>query len=134
MWQRAQIGKSEWKSWQVVPLCFPPPHTHSLTLSHPPLASPLSLARSVLLQTGERGHIQDEKQVSQEKCESLYAFSWYQHQLPLSLCCPSPIRLFSLCLLSTSVSFPFLHCVCVCVSVSLFTNGLACECVFASVC
>lgn len=28
-----------------------------------------------------RGHIQDKKQVSQEKCESLYAFSWYQHQL-----------------------------------------------------
>lgn len=54
-----------------------------------------------------RGHIQDEKQVSQEKCESLYAFSWYQHQLPLSPLLPP---LFSLCLLSTSVSFPFLHC------------------------
>ena len=39
-----------------------------------------------------RGHIQDEKQVSQEKCESLYAFSWYQHQLPLSpTSCLSPL-------------------------------------------
>lgn len=59
--------------------------------------SPLTLCYYRL----ERGHIQDEKQVSQEKCESLYAFSWYQHQLPLSPSCPP----LSLCLLSTSVSF-----------------------------
>lgn len=56
-----------WKIWQA-----PLSPTYFLT--------PLTLCCYRL----ERGHILDEKQVSQEKCESLYAFSWYQHQLPLS--------------------------------------------------
>lgn len=120
-----------WKIWQV-----PLSPTH--------FVSPLTLCCYRL----ERGHIQDEKQVSQEKCESLYAFSWYQHQLPRSPSSPP----FSLCLLSTSVSFPFLHCLFGSVALlslslsslsgllslsfslcSLFTLGLP-ECVFASVC
>lgn len=87
-----------------------------------------------------RGHIQDEKQVSQEKCESLYAFSWYQHQLTPHPSCPlSFLRTFS-----TSVSFPFLHCLSGSAALlplypfpfsccSLFTLGLP-ECVFVSVC
>lgn len=49
--------------------------------SFPPLTFSLP---SLCVVINWRGHIQDEKQVSQEKCESLYAFSWYQHQLPLS--------------------------------------------------
>ncbi len=61
----------------------------SFSPSH--FVSPLTLCCYRL----ERGHIQDEKQVSQEKCESLYAFSWYQHQLPLSHSCPSPSSLFA---------------------------------------
>ena len=59
------------------------------SLSH--FLSPITLCCYRLV----RGHIQDEKQVSQEKCESLYAFSWYQHQLALL---PSSLHpLFSLC-------------------------------------
>lgn len=84
-----------WKIWQV-PL-FP---------SH--FVSPLTLCYYRL----ERGHIQDEKQVSQEKCESLYAFSWYQHQLPLSPSCPSPSLLtLHFCILSFFI-VSFTHWLC----------------------
>lgn len=79
----------------------------------------------------ERGHIQDEKQVSQEKCESLYAFSWYQHQLPLSPILPqAPSTSLSLltlhfCILSLS---PLSLCSSLSLSssllLSLFTLGL----------
>lgn len=52
----------------------------------------LSLSLTLCCYRLERGHIQDEKQVSQEKCESLYAFSWYQHQLPRSPLMSPPLR------------------------------------------
>lgn len=109
-----------WKIWQA-------------PLSPTYFLSPLTLCCYRL----ERGHILDEKQVSQEKCESLYAFSWYQHQLPLSpLMSPRSFSLltFHFCILSLSplslrlsgaaLSLPFLS---LC---SLFTLGLP-ECVFA---
>lgn len=111
------------QSWQV-PLLLP--NTHRLTLRWSKL---------------ERGHIRDEKQVSQEKCESLYAFSWYQHQVPLSahfgsLSLPPSL---SLCLLSLPPLFLLLDClsVCLCLCARVLATDRregSRECVLTRVC
>lgn len=112
----AQIGKSCGRFGKQL---FPP-----LTLSLPTLCC-YGLGR---------GHFQDENQVRQEKCDSLDAFSWYQHHFPRSPRLPVHsilTRLFyilsplSLWLSASVLSVPPLgcsvyswtapECVCICV-------------------
>lgn len=118
MWQRAQIGKSEWKSWQVVPLCFPPPHTHSLTLSPPP--SPrLSLSLARCCYRPEREVTFKMKSRSVRKNVKAFMLSHGININSLSLSAVPPPFVSSLFAYSPLL-YPFpSSIVCVCVSLSL---------------
>lgn len=145
----SRMGRGDGPGWQEPWKIWQEPLFPSRSVSPPSLCVIIDL---------QKGHIQDEKQVSQEKCESLYAFSWYQHQLcppspPLPYC-PSPSLLtLHFCILSffivsfallslplpLSVFLPPSLCLPLAPPSPLFLSGLCLlfdlpECVFASVC